>query len=297
MFYNWFQMETNRLKQFCTIVETGNLRKAAELLRISHSGLSKSMKALQDETGMTLFLPVGRGIVISDEGRTLYQRCSSFFGELERLLGQEAEKAADLVRVGSFEVFTSYFIGRLMKGYLQEFEVEIHELIPGKLEEALLLHKIDIGITYEPIPRPGIEYVRVTSLEMGAFARSGFFSGKGILEIPFAVPVSPLEGAPSGVRGRDGWPDERFKRWTPYRMDLMTTGLELVHQGLCAIFIPKFVAALHNEDIRPELRLAPIPLPKGFGTVKRDVFIVKRESMEENKAVRQVAKALRKLCG
>jgi DNA-binding transcriptional LysR family regulator len=235
--------------------------------------------------------------VISDAGKTLYERCSSFFVELDRLLGNELKKESDVVRIGSFEVFTSYFIGRLMKGYLQDFEVEIHELVPGKLEDALLLHKIDIGITYEPIPRPGIEYVRVTSLEMGAFAKAGTFSGRSILEIPFAVPVSPLEGAPSGVRGRDGWPDERFSRWAPYRMDLMTTGLELVHQGLCAIFIPKFVATLHNEDVRPDLKLAPIALPKGFGTVKRDIFIVKRESMEEDQAIRQLAKALRKICG
>ena len=76
----------------------------------------------------------------------------------------------------------------------------------------------------------------------------------------------------------------------------MTTGLELVHQGLCAIFIPKFVAALHNEDVRSDLKLESIALPKGFGTVKRDVFIVKRESMAENRAVRQLAKALRKIC-
>jgi DNA-binding transcriptional LysR family regulator len=294
--YDWFHMETNRLKQFCTIVETGNLRKAADLLRISHSGLSKSMKALQDETGLTLFVPVGRGIVISDDGKMLYQRCAGFFGELDRLLGKGSEKRADTIRIGSFEVFTSYFIGRLMKEYFQEFEVEIHELVPGKLEEALLLHKIDIGITYEPIPRPGIEYVKVTALEMGAFAKAGRFSGRDALEIPFAVPVSPLEGAPSGVRGRDGWPDERFNRKAPFRMDLMTTGLELVHQGLCAIFIPKFVATLHNEDVKPDLKLESIPLPKGFGTVRRDVFIVKRESMEETKAVRQLAKALRKIC-
>jgi DNA-binding transcriptional LysR family regulator len=76
----------------------------------------------------------------------------------------------------------------------------------------------------------------------------------------------------------------------------MTTGIELVHQGLCAIFIPKFVARLHNEDIRPDLRLESISLPKGFGVVKRDVFVVKRESTEETAAIRQVAKALRKIC-
>ena len=66
-------METNRLKQFCTVKETGNLRKAANLLGISHSGLSKSMKALEEELGFPLFQSNGRGIVVTDEGLKLYE--------------------------------------------------------------------------------------------------------------------------------------------------------------------------------------------------------------------------------
>jgi DNA-binding transcriptional LysR family regulator len=291
-------METNRLKQFRTVVETGNLRRAASLLGISHSGLSKSMRALEHEAGIPLFLPNGRGIVVSDEGRRFFERCAPFLLELDLLLGQGEQRAAqaDVARIGSFEVFTSYFMGKLMKEYLEDSEVEVHELAPARLEEALLLQKVDIGITYEPVPRPGIEYVKVTSLEMKAYALQGVFSGRDILEVPFVVPVSPLEGAPSGVKGRDGWPEERFKRRVRYRVDLMTTGIEMVRQGLCAIFIPRFVAELHNESARPELRLEALDSPKGAGVVRRDVFIVKRESTPETRAIKQIAKALRKIC-
>lgn len=291
-------METNRLKQFCTVVETGNLRKAASLLGISHSGLSKSMRALELEAGIPLFIPNGRGIVVSDEGKRLFKRCSTFLAELDRLLGktESGAPAASVARIGSFEVFTSYFMGKLMKEYLAGYEVEVHELAPARLEEALLLQKVDIGITYEPIPRAGIEYVKITSLEMKAYALRGAFAGQDIADIPFVVPVSPLEGAPSGVKGRDGWPDERLNRKVRYRVDLLTTGIELTRQGLCAVFMPRFVADLYNESIRPELRLEAIELPKGIGAVRRDVFVVKRESTVESHAIKQIAKALRKIC-
>lgn len=293
---DWFHMETNRLKQFCTIVETKNLRKAAELLGISHSGLSKSMRALEQEMGTRLILPNGRGLVISDEGMRLYERCSHFFPELDRLLGESDLKAALPLRIGSFEVFTSYFMGILLKEYLSESEVEIHELIPARLEEALLLNRVDLGITYEPIPRSGIEYVKITRIEMGAFCVQGKFEHQDILKIPFVVPVNPLDSAPSGVKGRDGWPEERFKRKIRFRVDLMTTGLELVHQGLCAIFIPKFVAELHNKNCRPDLRLRFIALPAGFAPVKREIYIVKRESTPETKDIKTVARAIREIC-
>lgn len=291
-------METNRLKQFRVIVETGNLRKAAALLGISHSGLSKSMRALEYEAGIPLFLPNGRGIVVSDQGREFFNRSSPFLNELDRLLGQGESRTAaqNVARIGSFEVFTSYFMGKLMKEYLADCQVEVHELAPSRLEEALLLRKIDIGITYEPVPRAGIEYVKITSLEMKAYALKGAFSGLDLLQVPFVVPVSPLEGAPSGVKGRDGWPDERFQRNVRYRVDLMTTGIEMVRQGLCAIFIPRFVAELHNESTLAELRFEAIESPKGVGTVRRDVYVVKRESTVESRVLKQIAKALRKIC-
>lgn len=293
---DWFYMETNRLKQFCTIVETRNLRKAAELLGISHSGLSKSMRALESETQMRLFLPSGRGLAITDEGMRLYERSDKFFTELDHLLGKTDKKLPNELRIGSFEVFTSYFIGKLLKDYLTDCEVEIHELVPGRLEEALLMNRVDLGITYEPIPRHGIEYVKITRIEMGPYCLQGRFDGQGILDIPFVVPVSPLESAPSGVRGRDGWPEERFKRMIRYRVDLMTTGLELVHQGLCAIFIPKFVAELHNKNSKTDHRLRLITLPSGFPPIKREIYIVKRESTPETKAIRTIARALREIC-
>lgn len=288
-------METNRLKQFRTIVETGNLRRAADLLGISHGGLSKSMKVLQEELGFSIFHPSGRGLVVTDEGMRLYDKSETFFESLDGLLGHARGRSSNVVRIGSFEVFTSYFAGPLVKHYLADPEIEIHELVPGRLEEALAYEKIDIGITYEPIPRKGIEYVKVATLFMSAYALKDRFSGTPLSEIPFVVPVSPLEGAPSGVKGRDGWPDEKLKRLIRYRVDLMSTGLELVRQGLAAIFIPRFVAKLHNQNSAGDRQIEALSLPKTVANIKRDIFVVKRESTAENKVIQRIAKALRDL--
>lgn len=289
-------METNRIRQFRTIVETGNLRKAAEILAISHSGLSKSMKALEQELGITLFHASGRGIVISDTGMKLYERSSRFLQEMDRFLGIEEEVPTRSLRLGSFEVFTSYFIGPLLSKYLPNSGIEVHELVPGRLEEALAFNKVDVGITYEPFPRTGIEFVKVTSLLMGAYALTNRFVNEDLSSIPFIVPVSPLEGAPSGVKGRDAWPNEKLERNVRYRVDLLATGLEIARQGLAAIFIPRFVANLHNESVTKDKKLVPLTPKRGIQAVKRDVFIVKRESTMEDQTIRQIARALRNTC-
>src|SRR4051812_16227478 len=111
-------METKRLKQFRTVVETGSLRKAAELLGISHSGLFKSIKVLEEELGFALFVPAGRGIAVSDEGKALYQRSARFFEALDQLVGRKEARQTSLIRLGSFEVFTTYFVGKLLAHYL-----------------------------------------------------------------------------------------------------------------------------------------------------------------------------------
>ncbi|MBC7395818.1 MAG: LysR family transcriptional regulator [Bdellovibrionales bacterium] len=289
-------METNRLRQFCTVVETGNLRKAGELLGISHSGLFKSLKVLEEELGIPLFVPSGRGIVVTDPGRELYERSARFFSELKHLLGQDKPTAQDLIRLGSFEVFTTFFIGRLLKDYLPKTQVEIHELVPGKLEEALLLNRIDLGITYEPVPRPKIEYVKIGRVNMAAFATKDTFAGHDLAQIPFAVPVNPLEGAPSGVKGLDAWPEQKYRRNAAYRVDLMATGLELTRQGLCAIFIPEFVAKLHNESAPARFHLHALPLPKAMAQVHRDIYLLQRESSIESRTTKKVAQALREVC-
>jgi DNA-binding transcriptional LysR family regulator len=289
-------METNRLRQFRVLVEIGNLRRAADLLGMSHSGLSKSMRVLQEEMGAQLFLTKGRGIVISDQGNRLYENSLSVLAEIERMVGGLNAPTRNVVRLGSFEVFSAYLMGPLLKDYIPNYDIEVHELVPGRLEEALAFDKVDVGITYEPIPRKGIDYIKVTTLQMGIFALENTFKNTELSMIPFVVPVNPLEGAPSGVKGLDAWPDEKIERLIRYRVDLLATGLELVRLGMCAIFIPRFVATLHNRNAAADKQLTLLKPPKGLSSVRREVYIVKREATAESKMIRQIAKALRDIC-
>ena len=277
------------------VVETQNLRRAAELLRISHSGLSKSLKALEAELGLTLVMPAGRGLVVTDDGHRVYARSEQVLRAVDALTDPESTQEVVKVRLGTFEVFTSFFIGDLVREHFGDAEVEVHELVPGRLEEALLGSRIDIGITYEPVPRAGVDYTKVASVRMGTFVRHDAFADIPFGEIPFVVPVQPIDGTTSGVRGSDAWPAERFPRRDVYRVDVLTTGLTLVRQGLCAVFMPEFVARLHDAIVDVPYRLRELPRPAGMPAVHRDVFIVKRESTPETAAMKKIARALRTL--
>ncbi len=288
-------METSRLRHFRMVVETQNLRRAAELLRISHSGLSKSLKALEAELGLTLIMPSGRGLVVTDDGHRIYARSEEVLRAVDGLTGRNEAVPRLKVRLGSFEVFTSFFIGDLVREQFGDAEVEVHELVPGRLEEALLSERIDIGITYDPVPRAGVDYTKIVSVRMGTFVRHDVFHDVKLADIPFVVPVQPIDGSTSGVRGSDAWPAERFPRRATYRVDILTTGLTLVRQGLCAVFMPEFVARLHDATVDEPYRLRELARPHGMPAIHRDVYIVKRESTPEDTTMKKIARALRQL--
>jgi DNA-binding transcriptional LysR family regulator len=70
-----------------------------------------------------------------------------------------------------------------------------------------------------------------------------------ISDIPFAVPAQGLSSNPLGIKERDGWLESITPRNRQFVVNLLSVGLELTRQGLCAIFIPKFVARNYPDLI------------------------------------------------
>src|SRR4051794_37619213 len=103
-------MDINQLKYFCAIANAGSMRKAAEGLNISPPALSKTVKLLQEELGVTLVTHVGRNIVMTDQGRDLATRARLLIQQFETLRHEmePGTTAPDEVRIATFEVFSTY---------------------------------------------------------------------------------------------------------------------------------------------------------------------------------------------
>ncbi|MEZ4749057.1 MAG: LysR family transcriptional regulator [Bdellovibrionota bacterium] len=291
-------MDATRLKYFTTVAQTGSLRAASELLHLSPAALSKAIKLLEHEVGVPLLTPAGRGVMLTDRGRELARKASPLLETLERLSEdlRAHRETESPVRIGSFEVFTTYFTGVLAKEFLQDVPLLVRELVPGEMERALEEHEVDLGITYVPIPSQNLDFLKVTALEMGLYSKKGQFSGVPFEKIPFAIPAHPVEGAPNKVKGLDGWPEDRVPRYVRYRVDMMETAMELCRQGLAASYLPRFVVELHNRTTRREFCLESMPLPPKLNDTKHAVYLVKRKTDLESPAARKLAKALRILC-
>ena len=67
-------MELRVLRYFLAVAEEGNITWAAQLLRISQPTLSRQLKQLEEELGVTLFERGSHTITLTEEGRLLRER-------------------------------------------------------------------------------------------------------------------------------------------------------------------------------------------------------------------------------
>lgn len=77
-----------KIQYFLCIVEEGNLTRAASRLYVSQPVLSKTMKELERELEIQLFIRENRALKLTEAGRYLYDQWKGLTGQMERQIGE-----------------------------------------------------------------------------------------------------------------------------------------------------------------------------------------------------------------
>jgi DNA-binding transcriptional LysR family regulator len=292
-------MDITKIKYFTVVAETGSVRKAAELMQLSPPALSRAIKQLEEELDVELFVPSGRGIAITDQGRLLQQRAGRLLGEYELFVSESrrADASSDLLRIGTFEIFSTHVMGWAIEHYLAKRPVLMREVIPAELEGALLNREIDIGITSLPVPNERLDFLKVATQELAIYGKAGIFGATAFADLPFCVPISQVSGAALPVQGLDGWPSNGPRRHVRFQFHMLETGLNVAARGQGVLFCPPFVVHRYNELVRDRFQLERLAYPKGMKPVKIGIYLVKRRSTLLTKDVKLLRQALRQCCG
>ena len=141
---------------FYTVANTGNISKAAKELYISQPAISKSIQKLEESVGCKLFSRSSRGVVLTDEGKLLYEHVSEAFETLT--MGEEKLKRSIELGVGHLKIGVSFTLCKyLLLPYLKEFirqnpHISISISCQSTNDTLKLLedNKIDIGLIGKP---------------------------------------------------------------------------------------------------------------------------------------------------
>ncbi|MDT8880713.1 LysR family transcriptional regulator [Halomonas saccharevitans] len=129
----------NALRAFDETARTLSVTRAAEALHVTHGAVSRQLKQLEAQLGVTLFRRHGRGLMLTQEGELLRASTSQAFERLGQACTQLRRRASQAPLVlgcpGSF--LARWFIPRLDRLKAQCPELNLHltadEEVAGRL--------------------------------------------------------------------------------------------------------------------------------------------------------------------
>lgn len=284
-------METNRLKYFCTIAETGSLTKAAEMLGVSHSGLSKAISTLQSETKLQLFQPQGRGLVITEHGKWFYKKAIEIL-KIENEVLAGTQKIQSSVRIGLSEVLAVSCAGFIAAEMTEQ--ITLLESDVGETESKIINNEIDFGFTFTPSPQIELDYLELGRVKFNAFASQDYLKKNPNGAINYCIPAHPAEFNPLGFKARDGWP-QHVPRITTFQVSSFAIALNILRSGFGAVYMPDFIAIQENSLRLEKSQIIKVPFHLEAQSTRK-IFLVKNKNATESKEMKKVSKILRKSC-
>ena len=158
-----------QMRYFLTVCRLQNITHAAAELHLAQSTLSQAMQAIEEETGLNLFLRSGRTIRISQDGQKLAQKVTVLLREVDVFEENVREMAS---RHGKLSLAVpqqqaSLLIPRLLNTFQNEHpEIQLDIIEPYGLEAARLVReeKADLAVVnYDGSTVPDLQYHRITS--------------------------------------------------------------------------------------------------------------------------------------
>jgi DNA-binding transcriptional LysR family regulator len=175
------ELNSRRLTHLIALAEEGSFARAAGRVHLSQPALSRSIQALEDELGMTLFDRAARGVAITAAGRMLVERARRVLFET-RCLFRDVEllKTHELgeVRIGLGPYAAAVLLPDLLVEFSQRFpkiKVSIELGEGDALLARLRAEQIDFLVTDRRVPpvTPDITLHRLPVHEGGWFVRAG----------------------------------------------------------------------------------------------------------------------------
>lgn len=149
-------MDSRRLTYFLTIAEEGSINRAASVLGIAQPALSRQVKLLEDELGVTLLHRTARGVQLTEAGEDLRAATAVPLRQLElamRYAGSPLARIERGLHLGLIGTAADLLAGPLLDQLAAAFPKVVFRLTvggPDELVKEMLRGSIDLAVTVPP---------------------------------------------------------------------------------------------------------------------------------------------------
>ena len=278
------------IKYFISVAKHGSLSLAAKSLGISQSALSQSMKNLEQSLNVTLFNRNTRGVILTEEGKVLYQQASigdKYFKEA--LVETLRKKTFESNKVFKISISTS-----LSRIFFNDKIRQIQEILPGInlqfVKQSLENEIVDLLQTgaYDLIILKSTEDFNLKEIEMKKISTFNYVFSYNPLyyKLPETLSIEELSKFCVIMKERTGrndntWIKYSFNKFIDCRNDNQC--LEMIQSGAGIGIYPK--------ELLETNKLKMINVEK-YKPTKRIVYAC---YLQSNLLAKKVAKELSKL--
>lgn len=248
----------NALRAFNEVARTLSVTRAAEALNVTHGAVSRQIRQLEDQLGVSLFRREGRGLVLTAEAEYLRASTSQAFEQLTHACGHLRRRAtgAPVVLGCSGSFLARWFIPRLHRLKARYPDLNLH-LTADEGEKWPLGADVDAVMRFAEPPWPADAQVIELAPE-----RIGPVMVPGLIEVAAPDPGELLRLPLLHTESREqAWP-----RWfsaqgldvTQVRRDQSFEHLNyMLEAALVGLGVAIAPAYLVEEDLRAGRLVAP----------------------------------------
>ena len=274
-------MELQQLKYFMVAAKYLHITRAAESLHIAQPALTQSIKRLEDELGVNLFIRSGRNILLSDSGNLLFKRIKPILDELDALPDEIREASGIFRRTIHLNILSaSVTLTKLIIKYK-----ELHPEIEFQLSRSENSKGHHIEITTRPYDEnlSGTNTAYISEDIMLAVPSQSKFAGTAGISLKDISKESfislsgflPLREICDGFCAQMG-----FLPHITFECDSPDALRELISANMGIAFWPSFSWGIPDKE---KIALIPIQKPSNF---KRNIIITLNRHFENSKTIR-----------
>lgn len=202
-------MNTTALHTFITVMELGNISQAAEQLYLTQPAVSKRIKNLEEEFGVTLFDAVGRSIVPTQAAQYLLvhaKRWLADYNQVKHSVSQSKDTVSGKLSIGTSHHIGLHHLSPLLKDFVQNYpdvQLDVHfvdsetghaAVMSGELEMAFLTlppnfnkKTKDKRLSYHPLWHDDLVFVAANFSEL---ATQNDITLKQLAALPALLPAA-----------------------------------------------------------------------------------------------------------
>ena len=175
-------MDWDKLRIFHTVASAGSFTHAGETLGLSQSAVSRQIRTLEESLQTSLFNRHARGLILTDEGETLFETTKDVYSKIhvtEQRILEGTETPRGNLKITTTTSFGSTWMMHNIKKFIDQYP-QIHvQMLIGDEDYDLLTRKADVAIRFHPTEHLDLIQKKIATFHYHLFASPDYLNKHG----------------------------------------------------------------------------------------------------------------------